>query len=175
MNKQLMWISTLLPKEINNEIADKCLLANKDIGISERFFDFPLHISLKRTFYTDNFVDVKNDLKGLLIENGPLNINGLEVIKNKDMLWLEIVDSKELVEIHRKIDSLLNDKYQIPIDEFDKNYYPHVSLFRSEDMMKLDMMYQKIKNLKFDELMILDTFAMGTSLDNNEFLKLERK
>ena len=175
MNKQLMWVSAVLPQDINNEIADICLQYNKQLKLSERFFKFPLHISLKRTFYTDDYDSVKKDLKELLDNNGSLLINSYSIIRNKDMLWIDITDNRNIKLLHEAIDQKLKEKYQIPIDEFDKNYYPHVTLFRDEVVEKLDLMKTQIEKLVPVKELIIDTFAMGTTLDNNEFYTLERK
>ena len=88
------------------------------------------------------------------------------------MIWLEFENNNKIIEIHKQIDKLLLDKYNIPIDEFDRIYHPHVTIFRNENINKLDKMYSRIKDLIIKEDVLIDTYAMGTNLDNNEFYKV---
>lgn len=166
-----MWVSAILPIQINNQISNVCLSNNLDIKLSERFFKFPLHISLKRTFYTDDYLSVKEDLKSLL-HNQTITISNLKPIINSNMIWLEFENNNKIIEIHKEIDKLLLDKYNIPIDEFDRIYHPHVTIFRDDDIQKLNNMYSRIKDLIIKEDVLIDTYAMGTNLDNNEFYKV---
>ena len=51
MKKQLMWTSATLKQEDINFIKKICIDNTNDLRLSDRFFRFPLHISLKRTYY----------------------------------------------------------------------------------------------------------------------------
>lgn len=168
-----MWVSAILSKKDNDDISKICLDNNTDIKLSDRFFRFPLHISLKRTFYTDDYLTIKNDLKKLINQSNPIIIQDLKLMRNKDMLWLDFDNKDAIISLHQKIDELLFQKYKIPIDEYDKNYYPHITIFRDDDIDKLEMMFNRIEELINKEEIIIDTFALGTSLENNEFYKKE--
>ena len=167
MNKQLMWFSAVVNDDFHQKMAKICL--NNNLDLSDRFFRFPLHISLKRTFYTDNFEEVKNDLKSLINDLTPIIISETYLFCNKDMLWLRFKDETQLIDIHKIIDQFLYDRYQIPIDEFDKNYVPHITLFRDDDENKIIEMFNLVKDKIPDLSDEIYRFAIGSKLEGNEF------
>ena len=91
--KEFVWVCGIIPEDVNNEIKEICLKENEDLSLSERFFRFNLHISLKRTFYTEEFDQVKDDLKELLSAYKRIDCGNTYLVKNSDMLWLRISDA----------------------------------------------------------------------------------
>jgi hypothetical protein len=55
MANELMWVCALLPDDINRELVDICREVNRNIGLPEDVFRFPLHISMKKSFRTKEF------------------------------------------------------------------------------------------------------------------------
>ena len=145
-NKQLMWIQGLLPEKIRKQITDLCIANNDDLKLSDHFLIYPLHVSFKRSFYTDRFETIREDLKELLEGYGPIDCTSLFPMKVKDMIWLGFENEEELLKIHERIDDNLLERYQIPVDEFDRNYHPHVTLFRDDDGEKLEEMLNRIRD-----------------------------
>ena len=172
MKKQLMWTSVTLKQEDINIIKNICIDNTNDLRLSDRFFRFPLHISLKRTYYVEDYTIVKKEIKKLLDSYSDIVIDRLYPYKNKDMLWLRINNENTLIDLHNKLDYLLLDKFNIPIDEFDKNYVPHITLYR-DDEDKIDILYERLKDKLILNNISIDKYALGTSLENNEFYKGE--
>lgn len=172
MKKQLMWTSATLKQEDINIIKNICINNTKDLSLSDRFFRFPLHISIKRTYYVEDYLIVKKEIKKLLDSYTDIVIDRLYLYKNKDMLWLRINNENTFIDLHNKLDDLLLDKFNIPIDEFDKNYVPHITLYR-DDEDKIDVLYERLKDKLILNDISIDKYALGTSLDNNEFYKGE--
>ena len=175
MERKLMWTSAVLPEGVINQVKQICLANNTDLKLSERFFNFPLHISLKRTFYVDDFLEVKKDIKQLLNKEDDLFLEGLYPFINSDMLWFRITNEETIIALHKQLDDMLQSKYSIPIDEFDKNYVPHITLFRDDDLNKIETMYKRIRNhIKFESIKV-NKYALGTTLENNEFYIPEKR
>ena len=172
MKKQLMWTSATLKQEDINFIKKICIDNTNDLRLSDRFFRFPLHISLKRTYYVEDYTIVKKEIKKLLDSYSDIVIDRLYPYKNRNMLWLRINNENTLIDLHNKLDNLLLDKFNIPIDEFDKNYVPHITLYR-DDEDKIDILYERLKDKLILNNISIDKYALGTSLDNNEFYKGE--
>lgn len=51
MGKELMWVCGLLPQKEQEKLVEICKEANREIGLPEVVFKFPLHISMKKSFY----------------------------------------------------------------------------------------------------------------------------
>ena len=145
-DRQLMWIQGLLPEKIRKQITDLCIANNDDLKLSDHFLIYPLHVSFKRSFYTDRFEMIREDMKELLEGYGPIDCISLFPMKVKDMIWLGFENEEELLKIHERIDDYLLERYQIPVDEFDRNYHPHVTLFRDDDGEKLEEMLNRIRD-----------------------------
>ena len=90
-------------------------------------------------------------LKGIDIShhNGRIDFS---IVKNEiDFIILKlgnIGDNKKFW-LDDKFEYYYNEckKYKIPIDEYDKNYYPHITIFRDDDIDKLEMMFNRIEEL----------------------------
>ena len=157
-----MWIQGLLPVDIRKRISDLCIINDDDLDLSDHFLIYPPHLSFKRSFECDRFEEVKDDLTKLTKENGKIACGHIYLYRISDMIWLRFEKEEEIMKIHRKIDVFLSDKYQIPIDEFDRNYIPHVTLFRDDDQWKLDEMFQRIKDHIPEDEICIDEIIIGS-------------
>lgn len=167
-----MYLNAILPKNTIDTIKKDIFDTNFDLNLSSRFFNYPLHISLKRTFYTEDYELIKQDFIKLLDQYKTISIDKLYPIVSKDMLWLKVENTKPLLDIHLKLDDLLYKKYQIPIDEFDRNYLPHITLFKEENLDKLNTLYERVKDYSISNIKI-DKYASGIVSRINEFYKTE--
>ena len=167
--KELVWVCGIIPEDVNNEIKEICLKENEDLNLSERFFRFNLHISLKRTFYTEEFDQIKDDLKELLSAYKRIDCGNTYLVRNSDMLWLRISEETEIRKIHNEIDKLLSDKYRIMIDTFDKTYVPHITIFHKGDIQNLNKMYQRLSEKLESKKIMIDRFVVGSKSSGNFF------
>ena len=163
MKKELMSVHGLLDDELNEELKEICLKEGRDLGLSDRFFRIPLHVSLKRSFYADD-EQIKDDIEKFL-EGKMIHCGGFELFKVRDMLWLKVNDCPELYEIHERLDCMLKDRYDIPIDEFDRRYCPHISLFSGCSQEKLDGIYDRLNGKITGRSFIIDSCYVGTEKD----------
>jgi hypothetical protein len=84
MAKELMWVCAVLPAELNNKLAVCCKRNNRDLRLPEDVFKFPLHISMKKSFYTTEFDKAKEQIKSFIFERGKINcaVGKIEIHKN---------------------------------------------------------------------------------------------
>ncbi len=174
MNMERMWICACLDEKSREEAVSLAKKANEELRMSERFLDFPLHVSLKRSFYADRFEEVSADLKELMNGYERMYPGKCYLFRNRDMLWLRFGKEEELLTLHRRIDALLEKKYGIPVDEFDRLYAPHVTLFRDDNEMKLDRMYEMLKDCVRVKP-CLDSYYIGSVNRENRFFALGKK
>ena len=62
MAREMMWVCAIAPEEFRERVTQLCLEENVSIGMPENVFKLPLHISLKKSFYTEDFDSVKDDI-----------------------------------------------------------------------------------------------------------------
>jgi 2'-5' RNA ligase len=169
MSKELMWVCAILPSELNNRLAVLCRRNNRDLNLPEDVFKFPLHISMKKSFYTTQFDEAKAQIKSFIFERGKINcrVGGVEIHKN--MIWLTIETKGELANWHNDLDKILLEKFAIPVVPFDANFHPHISLFTKGSEEQIRQMYARLKAQIQPMDITLDRFVIGSSMHKDEF------
>ena len=64
--RELTWVCAIAPEKFREKVTQLCLAENESIGMPENVFQLPLHISLKKSFYTEDFDSVKDDILQIL-------------------------------------------------------------------------------------------------------------
>jgi 2'-5' RNA ligase len=172
MAKELMWVCGILPTELNNKLAMLCKRNNRDINLSENVFKFPLHISMKKSFYTTAFDEVKAQIKSFIFERGKINCTVGEVEIHKNMIWLPIETKGDLASWHNDLDKILLKNFNIPVVPFDADFHPHISLFTKGGEEQIHQMYARLK-LQIQPMDItLNRFVIGSSMHKDEFMDI---
>jgi 2'-5' RNA ligase len=172
MAKELMWVCAVLPAELNNSLAVTCKRNNRDLHLPEDVFKFPLHISMKKSFYTTKFDEVKAQIKSFIFERGKINCHadGIEIHKN--MIWLPIETKGDLASWHDELDKKLLKNFNIPVVPFDADFHPHISLFTKGSEEQISQMYARLK-LQIQPMDItLNRFVIGSSMHKDEFFNV---
>ncbi len=156
-----IWIGLVLSKEDNDFIRSICKEINKNYNLDEASFTLPQHVSLKSSFYIDNYNEVVDYIKKLLSNISPfrINITGISKINNS-VIWLDIEETQELRNIHNMLNDELLKKFNIPLIKHDGD------IFRFHSTLFLD---ENISN-EHDELVkeLLDRFKLPIEFDINE-------
>ena len=169
---EFIWICGIVPDDINHQIRQICLKENKELHLSERFFRTNLHISMKRTFHCEEFENMKEDLKQLLTDEKAIYCGYTHLIKVKDMLWLTMDEDARIRQVHQRIDELLKNKYSVPIDTFDKNYLPHITIFHKGDPQNLIRMYEKLLDVLPSKPINISRYAIGSKIKGNDIFSV---
>lgn len=173
MAKELMWVCGLLPEDTNKRIVEICKEANRNIGLSESVFRFPLHISMKKSFYTISFDEVKTEILEHIRRNGVLHCRTSEVTCHRNMLWLPVEANGEIKDWHNSLDEILLSKCGILIDRFDKNFEPHITLFMGENQEgELEKMKKELTDKILPAEIEISRFVIGASAHKDEILNL---
>ena len=172
MSLELAWVCVVMPEEYVRRIKALCLDANRGIGLSEKVFKFPLHISLKKSFMTDRFPEVRDALLDYFRRRGPFDIKVGHVVKHEGMLWLDIVRTPELLKVHEEIDALLETRFGIPRHKFDRRFEPHISLFTDRDDEKISEIYEVIREDFKPEILTVKKVVVGAERERDTFLEL---
>ncbi|WP_423217764.1 hypothetical protein ACNVEB_001106 [Streptococcus equinus] len=163
MGKELMWVCGLLSQKEQEKLVEICKEANREIGLPEVVFKFPLHISMKKSFYVTDFESVKKEVVSYIQKRGPLTCYADSIIKYKGMIWLPIKLTKDIDDWHKDLDELLSKTYDVPIDSFDANFKPHISLFTKGSQKQIDEMYKKLLPAISEKQLQIRKFVIGSS------------
>lgn len=173
MARELMWVCAIAPEGFHKTVSQLCLTENKAIGLPENVFKLPLHISLKKSFYTDSFDDVKADILKTVNSTGRFHCYIDRVILQRNMLWLSLINDDHLRHLHEDLDRLLDKKYGIPISRYDRIFQPHISLFTRGTPEQLQTMYGRLKKLDFGGEIEIKRFVVGSSGHKDTFYDLK--
>ena len=172
MARELAWICAITPDEFRKTVTEICLSENKSIGLPENVFKLPLHISLKKSFYTDAFNSVKDDILKIMNDIGRFRCRIDGVNLHRDMLWLSLFNDGDLRCLHEELDRMLQVKYGIPISKYDRVFQPHISLFTRGDGEKMKKMYDRLKKVEFGSEIEISRFVIGSSGHKDVFYDL---
>jgi 2'-5' RNA ligase len=172
MNKELMWVCALLPSELNEQLTAICKEENKSIGLSENVFQFPLHISMKKSFQTTEFESVKAEIINYIHSQGKICCHIDRVGLYKNMLWLPVDSSGCIMDWHNRLDYLLLDRYTIPIDRFDEAFQPHISLYTKGSKERLLEMQNRLSRRIAPMDLVINRFVIGSSLHKDEYFEI---
>jgi hypothetical protein len=172
MSKELMWVCAILPQELNESLVETCRKENMEVNLPEDVFKFPLHISMKKSFYTLDFENVKNEVIAFIHSKEAIRCWVGDVVCHKNMIWLPIEPNGEIKQWHDELDQILLNKYGIPIDKLDMEFKPHISLFtKGNDEQLLEMRQCLSGKIKPMEL-VLNRFVVGSSRHGDEYINV---
>lgn len=173
MAQELMWVCAIAPEEFRKAATQLCLTENKAVGLPENVFKLPLHVSLKESFYTDSFDDVRVDILKTVNSTGRFHCYINRVILQRNMLWLSLINDGNLRHLHEDLDRMLEKKYDIPISRHDRIFQPHISLFTRGTSGQMQTMYGRLKELDFGGDIEINRFVIGSSGHKDEFFDLK--
>lgn len=165
--RMYIWIGLVLEKDDENYIREICKKENKNFNISEQAFSLPQHISLKTSFYANEYLTIIQYLKEELkdINRIELKANNLTIIDGK-VIWLDIEENEILRKLHNKINLLLKEKFNIGLSGFDgENFKFHSTLFQesefNENINKIELILKE--KIKMPQLLHIRELDFGVS------------
>lgn len=173
MARELMWICAIAPETFRKMVTQFCLAENRTVGLPENVFKLPLHISMKKSFYTDCFDAVKEDILSMMNRTGRFRCRIDKVEFHRDMLWLPLINDGELRRLHEELDLLLAKKYDIPVSQYDRQFQPHISLFTRGTAEQMLTMYSRLERQNFSHEIEISRFVIGSSWHRDIFYNLK--
>ena len=169
MARELMWVCAIAPEEFREKVTRLCLAENVSIGMPENVFKLPLHISLKKSFYTEDFDSVKDDILKMVNSIGRFCCYIDKIDLYRDMLWLSLINDGGLRYLHEELDRLLEAKHGIPISRHDRAFQPHISLFTRGTQEQMRMMYNRLKGQQIGRELEISQLVIGASGHGDTF------
>lgn len=163
-----IWTGLVFNKNDEMKIRKICKEVNYDYNVSEQSFTLPQHISLKTSFYTENYIEIINYMKSILKDN-LLNIKivitGISKLNN-GVIWFDIEENEILRNIHNILNKKLLEKYEIPLIKFDgENFQFHSTIFQDINIDdKLNDMVEILKGkFQFPMTLYVNEINFGIS------------
>ena len=158
-----VWIGCKLPESFETEIRSLCLEGNKKLELDTVAFSLPQHISLKISFETAAHEAVLEALTAFLSTQQPFSVRIEDPAQNGNILWLPAEENSVLRQLHDRLDTLLQDRFDIPQHPFDKAFLFHSTLFIDNRKEKIVKMLALLKDHPVARILMVDTFLLGVS------------
>lgn len=159
-----VWIGIDVDSQLA-QIKEKARAIEEKIGFENSNFTLPLHISLKISFPVDSnlFDDVKADIIRVFDESDPFEIyvEGIECHEN--ICWIMMKRNLYLDRIHDRLNTLLLEKYGVPLHEYDMDYKFHTTLFMENNSDKIRDAYSGLYGVCIPKTLMAKKFVIGTS------------
>lgn len=159
-----LWIGIDVDEQLLS-IKEKIAQAETDIGFKNSNLTLPLHISLKMSFEVDhsNYDAIYKTVTNYYQTLRPFKIE-VDGIKNEgNIVWILMKPCDALNKIHDDLNTVLKEKYGIPLHEYDTDYKFHTTLFMDSDTDKINAAYDTVKNENVSSVLAAERFVIGRS------------
>lgn len=163
-----IWIGCKMPQFYETEIRRHCLALNEKINLDTTAFSLPQHISLKISFPApDGSEDeIAAYLEELLMGIGSFSVELLPPEQAGNILWLPVGENPMLEQLHKMLDTQLQERFGIQQHPFDKCFKFHSTLFMDE-AEQLSRMLRLMEDDLFRRILKVTTFLIGVSPDGS--------
>ena len=159
-----IWVGIDIDDQLS-EIKQKTMIAEKEIGFENSNFTLPLHVSLKISFNINEkkVSDVMRDIEAIYekIPSFDIEVSGIELCEN--ICWIMMKRNAALDSLHDELNSMLLEKYGVPLHEYDTDYKFHTTLFMDGDREKVAKGYDAVRLCGIPERVIASRFVIGQS------------
>lgn len=159
-----VWIGIDVDSQLA-EVKSKAQEIEREAGFPNSNFTLPLHVSLKISFPVESYLfdGVKADIISVFDESEQfcIKVRGVEFEGN--ICWIRMERCDALDSIHDKLNSVMLEKYGIPLHEYDLDYKYHTTLFMDSDFEKVSRAYGMLGNVNIPQMLSADKFVIGTS------------
>ena len=154
--------------DVDGQLADiksKAQEIERKIGFENSNFTLPLHVSLKISFQIEDslFDSVKADIISIFDESDSFEIDVRGIEYENNICWIRMERNNSLDGIHDRLNSVMLEKYGIPLHEYDLDYKFHTTLFMDSDFGKVARAYDMLGDVYIPSKLLADKFVIGTS------------
>lgn len=159
-----IWIGIDVDSQLN-EIKEKAREIEDKIGFDHSNFTLPLHISLKISFPIEAYMyeRVTSDIIGIFDEFEPFSVDVRGIELDGTICWIMMQRNSTLDALHDRLNSVLLQKYGVPLHEYDMDYKFHTTLFMDNNADKIASAYGSLGDVTVPASLVASKFVIGTS------------
>ena len=159
-----IWVGIDVDEQLQ-EIKQKGLAVEKEIGFELSNFNMPLHISLKISFEVPDgkYGSISHDILNLFKNTPAFDIPVKSIDYEGCIAWIRMGECPKLRKFSTRLNNMLLEQYGIPLHEYDTDYKFHTTLFIHEDEEKVKRGYEALKDFPLPSTLRAHRFAIGTS------------
>lgn len=159
-----VWTAINIDDQLN-EIKAQAQVIEQKMNFANSAFTLPSHISLKISFFVDDkiYPCVLQTLLDYYKTVKPFSVDVNDIEIEDTIVWIRIKENDTLRQIHKELDRILQEKYNILPHKFDLNFKFHSTLFLDSDKEKISAAYDQIKNVELPLSLCAHKLVIGAS------------
>ena len=163
-----IWIGINVDDQLSG-IKEKAAKIDREAEFKNSCFTLPLHISLKISFPAESadFQSVIDDITDYYRSIKPFEISVKGFEKDRNIVWIRMVNNREIDKIHDDLNEMLLSKYKVGLHEYDLDYKFHTTLFMDDDEDKISKAYELIRDVRLPKSLNINRFLIGISDSGN--------
>lgn len=147
-------------------LREKVNRITQELGMKTPVLSLPFHISLRISFpIPDELRDEVEDFMFAYLSSLPsfaIQVEGLE--KSGNIIWIRMKESPDLRGLHEELCSLLQKRFDIRLQEFDRIFIFHSTLVFAEDELKTREAFSRLEKLEIPSTLFARKFAIGPAI-----------
>ena len=161
-----IWVGIDVDRQLQ-EIKQKGLMVEKEIGFALSNFNMPLHISLKISFEVPEgkYGSISHDILNLFKNTGAFDIPVKSIENEGCIAWIRMGECPKLKKLSIKLNNMLLEQYGIPLHEYDTDYKFHTTLFIEQNTEMVRRGYEALKDFPLPATLRAERFSIGVSTE----------
>ena len=159
-----IWIGINVDQELQS-IKPLIKATEDEIGFEHSVFTLPFHVSLKISFPTapDTAESIISDILNIYKSVKPFTLKVRGIENEGNICWIRMVENKEIIGLSTRLNLFLEEKYGIPLHEYDLDFKFHTTLFMSDEGERVKKAYDKVKDAPVPASLSVSKLIIGKS------------
>ena len=140
-----IWTGIIVEGQLD-EVKAEAIKAEEKLNLPS-LFSFPMHVSVKISFFVPN--DKTNEVVDFLSEYfsslKPFSVPVKAIELEDTIVWVRMKECDELKNIQSDMNSLLGEKFGVPVHEYDTDFKSHSTLCIADEGVA-EAFYNEVKN-----------------------------
>ncbi len=140
-----IWTGIIVEGQLD-EVKAEAIKAEEKLNLPS-LFSFPMHVSVKISFFVPN--DKTNEVVDFLSEYfsslKPFSVPVKAIELEDTIVWVRMKECDELKNIQSDMNSLLGEKFGVPVHEYDTDFKFHSTLCIADEGVA-EAFYNEVKN-----------------------------
>ena len=159
-----IWVGIDMDSQLQ-EIKAKTMEAEQRIGFSHSNFTLPLHVSLKISLLVEEgqFDAVVKEISEIYQSTEAFAVGVKSIDWEETIAWIRMEECAALNQLSLCLNTMLREKFGIPLHEYDLDYKFHTTLFMDDDKEKVKEGYESVNDCPVPSTLLARRFVIGVS------------
>jgi 2'-5' RNA ligase len=157
-----LWCAIDLDEQMK-AIKEEVRRVSEELGVNNIALLLPFHVSLRISFEIpdEREEEVKAAMKEYFSTLRRFRFEPLCMERSSNVVWIRMKDNPKLSRIHEGLCSMLQERFSVPLAEFDKVFIFHSTLAWTEDEEDAQRIFQRLGDIRIPSSFKAKNFVVG--------------